>query len=235
MILPAVTQLLVIQDRDRKLRQLRIELKNAPLEKKAMDTRMATASATLDTAKLKAKEIEVKRKELENEVRARQDRIAKYEQQKLSTKKNDEYSAYDHAVESLKTEIAGIEDKELVLMEAADAQKPVIAAAEKDAADTRALVQRQIADIEARVKAIEAQIVEVDADRAKLAAEVDEELLDDYQRLFDRKDALAVAALSNETCQGCHVKAQTHIVHSVKAAKLVTNCLNCARILYLEA
>ena len=235
MILPAVTQLLVIQDRDRKLRQLRIELKNAPLEKKAMDTRMATASATLDAAKLKAKEIEVKRKELENEVRARQDRIAKYEQQKLSTKKNDEYSAYDHAVESLKTEIAGIEDKELVLMEAADAQTPVIAAAEKDAADTRALVQRQIADIEARVKAIEAQIVEVDADRAKLAAEVDEELLDDYQRLFDRKDALAVAALSNETCQGCHVKAQTHIVHSVKAAKLVTNCLNCARILYLEA
>lgn len=235
MILPAVTQLLVIQDRDRKLRQLRIELKNAPLEKKAMDTRMATASATLDAAKLKAKEIEVKRKELENEVRARQDRIAKYEQQKLSTKKNDEYSAYDHAVESLKTEIAGIEDKELVLMEAADAQKPVIAAAEKDAADTRALVQRQIADIEARVKAIEAQIVEVDADRAKLAAEVDEELLDDYQRLFVRKDALAVAALSNETCQGCHVKAQTHIVHSVKAAKLVTNCLNCARILYLEA
>ncbi len=234
MILPAVTQLLVIQDRDRKLRQLRIELKNAPLEKKAMDTRMATASATLDAAKLKAKELEVKRKELENEVRARQDRIAKYEQQKLSTKKNDEYSAYDHAVESLKTEIAGIEDKELVLMEAADAQKPVIAAAEKDAADTRALVQRQIADIEARVKAIEAQIVEVDADRAKLAAEVDEELLDDYQRLFDRKDALAVAALSNETCQGCHVKAQTHIVHSVKAAKLVTNCLNCARILYLE-
>ena len=235
MILPAVTQLLVIQYRDRKLRQLRIELKNAPLEKKAMDTRMATASATLDAAKLKAKELEVKRKELENEVRARQDRIAKYEQQKLSTKKNDEYSAYDHAVESLKTEIAGIEDKELVLMEAADAQKPVIAAAEKDAADTRALVQRQIADIEARVKAIEAQIVEVDADRAKLAAEVDEELLDDYQRLFDRKDALAVAALSNETCQGCHVKAQTHIVHSVKAAKLVTNCLNCARILYLEA
>ena len=70
MILPAVTQLLVIQDRDRKLRQLKIELKNAPLEKKAMDTRLATASATLEASKLKAKEIEVKRKELENEVRA---------------------------------------------------------------------------------------------------------------------------------------------------------------------
>ena len=235
MILPAVTQLLVIQDRDRKLRQLKIELKNAPLEKKAMDTRLATASATLEASKLKAKEIEVKRKELENEVRAREDRIGKYEQQKLATKKNDEYQAYDHAIESLRKEIAGIEDKEMELMEAAEAQKPVIAAAEKEAADTRALVQRQVADIEAKVIAIEAQVAEIQAGRDKLASAVDEELLDDYQRLFDRKDALAVAALVNEVCQGCHVKSQTHIVNSVKAAKVVTTCLNCARILYLEA
>ena len=235
MILPAVTQLLVIQDRDRKLRTLKLELKNAPLEKKAMDVRLATAISALDAAKHKAKEIEVKRKELENEVRTRQDRIAKYEQQKLATKKNDEYAAYDHAIESLRTEIAGIEDKELVLMEAADVQKPIIAAAEKGAADTRALVQRQTADIDAKVNALEAQVIEVGADRTRLAGDVDEDLLDTYQRLFDRKDGLAVAALANETCQGCHVKAQTHIANSVKVAKLVTNCLNCGRILYLEA
>ena len=234
MILPAVTQLLIIQDRDRKLRQLKAELKNAPLEKKAMEARLSTAAATLEASKLKAKEIEVKRKELENEVRARRDRIAKYDQQKLGTKKNDEYAAYDHAAESLRKEIADIEDKELDLMEAADAQKPIIAAAEKVASDTSALVQRQIADIEAKVKAIEAQVGEIQIDRTKLAADVEEELLDTYQRLFEKKDGLAVAALSNETCHGCHVKAQTHITNSVRAAKEVTHCLNCGRILYLE-
>jgi predicted nucleic acid-binding Zn-ribbon protein len=63
---------------------------------------------------------------------------------------------------------------------------------------------------------------------------VDEDLLDTYQRLFDKKDGIAVAALANELCQGCHVKAQTHIIHAVKAAKEVTTCLNCGRILYLE-
>ena len=234
MILPAVTQLLIIQDRDRKLRQLKAELKNAPLEKKAMETRLNTAAATLDASKLKAKELEVKRKELENEVRARRDRIAKYDQQKLGTKKNDEYAAYDHAAESLRKEIAEIEDRELVLMEAADAQKPVIATAEKVAADTRELVRRQIADIEAKVKTIEVQVIEIEADRTKLAADVEEELLETYRRLFDKKDGVAVAVLSNETCQGCHVKAQTHIVNAVRAAKEVTHCLNCGRILYLE-
>ncbi len=234
MTLPAVTQLLIIQDRDRKLRQLNTELKNAPIEKKALDARLTTAAATLEASKLKAKEIEVKRKELENEVRTRQDRIAKYENQKLATKKNDEYAAYDHAIESLKKEISDIEDKEMELMEAADTQKPIIATAEKEASDTRSLVQRQIASIDEKVKTIQTQVTEVQTDRSRLATEVDEDLLDTYQRLFEKKDGLAVAGLANEICQGCHVKAQTHIINSVKAAKEVTHCLNCGRILYAE-
>lgn len=235
MILPAVTQLLVIQDRDRKLRQLKTELKNAPLERKEFDARLSAASAALDAAKLKAREIEVKRKELENEVRARTDRINKYEQQKLETKKNEEYRAYDHAIESLKTEIAGIEDKEMELMEAAELQKPVIAAAEKENVATKAQVLSQSADLDAKVKAFEAQVIEIQTDRARLAADVEEELLDEFQRLFDKKEGHAVVALENEICQGCHVKAQTHIVHSVRSGKEVTTCLNCGRILYLES
>jgi uncharacterized protein len=119
-------------------------------------------------------------------------------------------------------------------MEAAEAQKPIIANAEKEAADTRALVQRQLSDIAAKVNALDSQIAEAQADREKLVADVDEDLLDTYQRLFEKKDGLAVAALSVDTCHGCHVKAQTHIVNAVKAAKEVTHCLNCGRILYLE-
>jgi uncharacterized protein len=234
MILPAVTQLLIIQDRDRKLRQLKTELKNAPLERKALEGKLSGTSAALDAAKLKAKEIEVKRKDLENQVQSINDRITKYEQQKLGTKKNEEYQAYDHQIETLRKEISGLEDKELELMEAAETQKPVIATAEKEASTTKASVQRQIADLEAKIKTIEAQQIEVQAERAKLAEAVDEDLLDTYQRLFDKKDGIAVAALANDICQGCHVKAQTHIIYAVKAAKEVTTCLNCGRILYYE-
>jgi hypothetical protein len=75
---------------------------------------------------------------------------------------------------------------------------------------------------------------EVQAERAKLAADVEEDLLDTYQRLFETKDSQAVVALTNEICQGCHVKAQTHVIHAVKAGKTVTTCLYCGRILYPE-
>ncbi len=233
-MLPAVTQLLVLQDRDKKIRQLKLELKRAPLERKDMESRAAGTGSALDAAKLKAKEIEVKRKEFENEVGTRRTRIQKYNQQKLETKKNDEYQAITHAIQTIENEITAIEDQELELMEAGEKQKPVIAAAEKEAAETKAQVARQFADLDAKVKSLDAQLQEVQAERAKLAADVEEDLLDTYQRLFDTKDAQAVVALVNEICQGCHVKSQTHVVHAVKAGKAVTTCLYCGRILYPE-
>jgi predicted nucleic acid-binding Zn-ribbon protein len=233
-MLPAVKQLLVLQDRDRKLRQLKAELKRAPLERKEMEARTSGTSSALDAAKLKAKELEVKRKELENEAGTRRERINKYQVQKLETKKNEEYQAISHAIQSLENEITAIEDQELELMDAAEKQKPIIAAAEKEAAATKAQVQQQFADLDAKVKVIEAQMQELQAERATLAAEVEEDLLDTYQRLFETKDAQAVVALTNEICQGCHVKAQTHIIHAVKAGKTVTTCLYCGRILFPE-
>lgn len=233
-MLPAVKQLLVLQDRDRKLRQLKAELKRAPLERKEMEARTSGTSSALDAAKLKAKELEVKRKELENEAGTRRERINKYQVQKLETKKNEEYQAISHAIQSLENEITAIEDKELELMDAAEKQKPIIAAAEKEAAATKAQVQRQFADLDAKLKEIEAQMQGLLAERATLAAEVEEDLLDTYQRLFETKDAQAVVGLTNEICQGCHVKAQTHIIHAVKGGKVVTNCLYCGRILFPE-
>ena len=119
-------------------------------------------------------------------------------------------------------------------MDAAEKQKPVIAAAEKEAAATKAQVQAQFADLDTKVKSLEAQMIEVQAERARLAAEVEEDLLDTYQRLFETKDAQAVVPLTNEICQGCHVKSQTHVINAVKGGKVVTNCLYCGRILYPE-
>jgi predicted nucleic acid-binding Zn-ribbon protein len=233
-MLPAVTQLLVLQDRDKKLRQLRLELKRAPLERKEMEARAAGTGGALDAAKHKAMEIEVKRKELENEVGTRRTRIQKYNQQKLETKKNEEYQAISHAIQTIENEITGLEDQELELMEAAEKQKPVIAVAEKEAAATKAQVTQQFADLDAKVKSIEVQVAEIQAERAKLAEEVEEDLLDTYQRLFETKSAQAVVALVNEICQGCHTKSQTHVIHAVKAGKAVTTCLYCGRILYPE-
>src|ERR1700743_3887098 len=136
-MLPDIEKLLVIQDRDRKIRALKQELKLAPLERKELDEKQADAVKKLEAVKLKAKEIEVERKKLENEVQAKRDSIAKFQTQKFQTRKNEEFQALNNEIKRYEGEIQTIEDRELDLMENLDKSKIQIAETEKETQATK--------------------------------------------------------------------------------------------------
>ena len=146
-MLQALEQLLILQERDRKIRALRVEHKNAPLERKGCEDRLAAAQKLVETTKHKGKEIEVERKKLENEAEAKRGQIAKFQTQKFQTRKNEEVQAMTHEIERDEKDVQLIEDQELELMDGAEKQKVVIAAAEKELAATKAQVAKQTGDI----------------------------------------------------------------------------------------
>ena len=230
-MLKEIEQLLVLQDRDRKLRTLRQELKNAPVERKQLEERLATAKKNAEATKHQGKEIEVERKGLEVEAQAKRDQIAKYNVQKFQTRKNEEYRALTNEIERFEAEIRSIEDKELDLMERTEQLKPQIAEAEKAAQAATESVERLLKDLEAKVKTLEEQIATVEAERATLAGEVEEDLLDTYQRLFATKGD-AVVGMENEVCTGCHMKITASTKARAKAERELVNCEQCGRILY---
>lgn len=231
-MLPELERLLILQDRDRKVRALRQEQKNVPLERKGLEERLAAAQKNLEALKLKGKETEVERKKLENEAEARRTQIAKYQAQKFQTRKNEEFQALSNEIERFEKEIQTIEDQELELMEVGEKQRITVAEAEKEFAATKAQAARQSADLAAKTEAIEQQLAELETDRAKLAAEVEEELLDTYTRLFQTKNGDAIVPLEHDVCMGCHTKVTPSTSATCRAGKLLVQCENCARILY---
>jgi len=230
-MLQDIEQLLVLQDRDRKIRTLKQELKHGPLERKQLEEKLAGSQKQLDTLKAKGMELEVERKKLENEVQSKRDQIAKYQLQKFQTRKNEEFQAFTTAIQHLEADIQKIEDHELELMEAAEQLRPQIADATKEAQATKASVERQFADLDGKMKAVEQQIKEVEGERAKLAGVVEEDLLDTYQRLFATKGE-AVVALDHEVCTGCHMKVTASTNASARASKSIVHCEQCGRIVY---
>ena len=233
-MLPEIEQLLILQDRDRKIRLLRQEQKSAPLERKALEDKLASAQTQLEDFRGKAKEIEVERKKLENEAQSVRDRIAKYQAQKFQTRKNDEFQALSHEIERGEKDIQSIEDRELDLMESAEKQKAIIGDAEKQFAAVKSQFDRQTADIDQKITAIAAQLAEVEGDRAKLAEGVEEDLRDTYERLIRSKNGEAVVALQHDVCSGCHMKVTPTTSSKCRARKEIVHCENCGRILYWE-
>ena len=164
-MLPEIEKLLVLQDRDRKIRTLKQELKIAPLEKKEMEDKLETALKDLEAARQKGREIEVERKKLENEAQSKRDSIAKFQTQKFQTRKNEEFQALNNEIKRFEGDIQGIEDRELDLMENAEKVKALVAETDRQTQATKALVARQITDLANKTQAVTEQLKELEAER----------------------------------------------------------------------
>lgn len=231
-MLPEIQNLLILQDRDRKIRTLRLELEAAPHERRDAEDKLAAAMRNLDAVKQRAKETEVERKKLEIEAQAKRDSIAKFQTQKFQTRKNEEFQALNNEITRYEGEIRGIEDRELEFMDEAEKVRGLVAESEQQARTVKAQVERQLGDIDAKLGALAAQLKEAETERAGLAAGVEEELLDTFDRLFANKGE-AVVPLEHETCMGCHMKVTTQTVVKVKGGREIVHCEQCGRILYL--
>ena len=172
-MLDIIEKLLILQDRDQRIRRVKGELAHIEPERQAFNGKAASAQADLEKAKLRAKEIESSRKDLELEVEAKKQLIAKYANQQFQTRKNEEYRALAHEIEMCKEAIFKIEDREIELMEQAEAVQKEILRATQAAHETRKLVEEQVAQLGARERNLQKELAELSANREVLAAAVD--------------------------------------------------------------
>jgi len=229
---PELEQLLVLQDRQQKIKQIQTEVETLPLQKKSLEAQLAASVAGVEVLKQKARKVEMDRKKLELDVGTRTESISRLKTQQYQTRKNDEFQAIGHEIERYENEIRKIEDEELELMIEADKLKADLGVEEKKAATVKESVARQTADLEAKSKTLESRLEELTKERAEIAGKIDEDLLGRFERLFKSKGDAVVVPLEHEVCTGCHMKVTTQTAHRAKAGKEIVSCDNCGRILY---
>lgn len=225
-------QLLVLQDRQQKIRQIENEIKTLPMQRKSLEGQLAASAAALEAIKQRARQVEVDRKNLELDVGTRQQSIARLRTQQYETRKNDEFQALGHEIERYEKEISAIEDRELELMDSADKLKVEVADEEKKAATAKGSISRQLVDLDEKSKTLAARLEELKKERDNLAGSIDEDLRDRFDRLFASKGDAAVVALEHDVCTGCHMKVTTATANQVKSGKEIVSCEQCGRILY---
>jgi predicted nucleic acid-binding Zn-ribbon protein len=227
-----IEKLLILQDRDQKLRRVRGELAHIEPERQTLKTKAANAQVELDKAKLRAKEIESHRKDLELEVEAKKELISKYANQQFQTRRNEEYRALSHEIDQCKAAIFQIEDQEIALMEQAEAVQKEIARATQALAETKKLVEEQIVKLGAREANLQKELADLSANREQLAAAVEEIARGRYERLVRSKGEHVIVGVERGVCGGCHMRLPPQLLVSCQADKELVSCSNCGRILY---
>lgn len=233
-MLQSIAQLLQLQERDQRLRALAKDLKDVPKLQERARMQLADDQAAVEAALHKTREIEVRIKSVELDIQTRQGTIKRLQDQQFETRKNEEFQALGHEVQRYQNEVRAYEDKELEHMEELETAKQALAAAQAKLAGSQKLVNEELAQLEERGANLKKRLDETQAERAALAAPIEPEALDLYNRLLKNKGDAAVVPLANGICGGCHMKLVQSTVLDVRHGEKLTQCESCARILYLE-
>ncbi len=231
-MIDVIEKLLILQDRDRHILRVQTELAHIGPERESLQAKAAGTQAILDAAKTRGKQIESDRKKLELEVESKKQQIEKYGNQQFQTKKNEEYRALAHEIENCKGDIRKLDDQQIELMEQAEVAQKEVAAAAVAAAAARKVVEDQIGNLAAREKNLEKELAELEANRAQLAAGVEESARGRYERLRKTKGSNVVVSVEHGVCGGCHMKLTTQTMVQCRGQNEVVGCINCGRILY---
>lgn len=231
-MLEAIEKLLILQDRDRRIRRVRGELAHIDPQRSGFQTKAADDQKTLDHARERVKQIESDRKNLELEVETKKELITKYSLQQFQTRKNEEYRALAHEIELCKQEIVKIEDRELELMEQAETAQKEVVLATQTLAQTRGLVEDQIAQLGSREQALKKELADLETNREELATAAGDIARGRYERLMRSKGENVVVGVQHGVCGGCHMRVPPQLLVACQAQQELVTCSNCGRILY---
>jgi predicted nucleic acid-binding Zn-ribbon protein len=231
-MLEVVERLLILQDRDRKLRQTHAELAGIEPQRYLLQAKLTQVQTKSESAKLRLKQIESDRKKLELEAESRKESIDRYSLQQFQTRKNEEYRALAHEIDTCKQEIVKLEDQQLECMEEAEKVQKEAAQAAQDASTLKKDVEDQIAKLGLRQKNLIEQLAELENDRDKLAEAVEPSALARYERLTKHRGENVIVGIDHGVCGGCHMKLPTQIVVTCRGEDELMVCPNCARVLY---
>ena len=223
-MLETIENLLILQDRDRRIRKARAELANIDPQRQMFQAKLAHAQASLESSKLRLRQLETERKKLELDVDTKKQLIEKYSLQQFQTKKNEEYRALAHEIELCRADITKLDDQQLELMEQADHAQREVAAASHAAAELKREIANQTAQIAAREENLTKERAELESNRDQLAAAIEERVLLRYERLLEHKGENVVVGIDHGVCGGCHMRLSRQIVVSCQSEQDIVNC-----------
>jgi uncharacterized protein len=226
--------LIDLQHVDVRLTDVRARLAKFPKKLADSDARIAASKVALDTTKA-AQLANVKdRKKYELDVESWKDRARKHRDQTSQVKTNEAYRALQHEVDGAEQEIAKAEDRLLEQMVASEEYDRRIKAAEAALKEVEQIERVQRSTVEADRAVAEKELAALEADRARAAAGIAENLLDHYDRIVKKHHGVALAEVRNEKCGACGMIVRPHVIQEMRRAdsSQLFHCETCTRILY---
>ena len=231
---PDLDRLIRLQAIETQTAEARKRIADAPGEIAALDAKLTAARENVDKVKQSAADNQTRRRAIEKDLAAVQQRLSKYKEQLMEVKTNTEYHAMQHQIAAANDEVAKHEEHILVNMLDADEITAKLKAAEAQLKAAESAVAKERAAIEADVKNKQQVLAESGAAREALVPQISRAHLELFERVFRARQGIAVATAANGHCSICHVRLRPQVYNTILRNEDIVQCDSCQRVLYYE-
>jgi len=231
---PSIPRLIELQEVDSRLAEVQARLDALPRRVMDAKKRVETARQQHAEAKTALTNSLKDRKTFEMDVQSWKEKVKKYKDQTAQVKSNDAYKALLHEIEMAEAEIVKAEDRLLERMMAGEQYEVQVKETEKSLKEVERGAEVELTQIKSENDAALKQKAALEAERKEAAGAVDEELLDNYQRIAKKHGGAALAEVVHERCGKCGVVVRPHVFQEMRRPgnEEIYRCESCTRILY---
>ncbi len=214
----------LLHNKDEEIPSKLEELKNNFNEKKSL----------LSSFEEKVKQLQLRRKDKELDLSAKEENVKKAQSQLYQLKTNKEYQAKLVEISSLKADVSLIEEDIINLLDELEKAEKELNDAKKKLEEDEKKFKEEESRLKEETKQLEIQINNLKDKRKIIADSIDNNILSTYERLLKTRNGIAIASVENENCSACHMRVTAQTINEIKMYKDLVFCEMCVRILYIK-
>jgi len=225
-------KLIDLQRVDSRIAALKAEVAALPAEVREIEAKLAGSKARVESVQASMKADENARRKYESDIQDQQQKISKYRDQSLNVKTNQEYKALLSEIEHAESEIRKLEDMILEIMVAADARKEALQQAQGALKSDTLENEKEKEHARKQTAEDERELAELNAQRQVLRADISEDTLRHYDRVFKLRRSALSAVHEDQMCSVCRVILRPQVFQDVMRGEETITCDSCQRILF---
>lgn len=188
----------------------------------------------LQSKEKQLEEIKKKRVGREQDLAISEEKVRKAKERLTAVKTNKEYQASLKEIEVIENQNSKLEEEILIFMEQSDQIMSNLEKTEEHFKLTMKKTEEKKSELEKKLEEYTKGIEEWQKMREELLSQIESELLDQYQRIKQKRTEPIVVPVEESCCQGCHMNIPPQLFNEIKKCKTIIKCPHCSRILYWE-
>jgi predicted nucleic acid-binding Zn-ribbon protein len=204
-----------------------------PCEVARLEKELLAAQKDIDTERARVQELGKDRRRLEMELMGIESKITKYQTQLLEVKTNKEYQAMLHEIEGCRKERAALDEKILLEMEESEKRSGAVRSLEETLERRRRETAQGKTRLDSEAQELKHRAESLETERLTLETGISDGYLQPFLKVARQRKGLALVAVRDERCGGCHVRVMPKLIQQVRRATGLIACDSCKRFLYV--